>query len=139
MPRSGAGPTRRSGAVGNELWKAAENETNRLLPPLAGAKGRIGLQSELVGAVMSAANPAGKVSEKIVELSEQLPPEKQTEVLDFVSFLVSRQASNSWTPRHRREVVARTMGSLAFVPSGSHEFARRKAAEKAKEGRRWKP
>ena len=79
-----------------------------------------------------------EVPERIVELSQQLPPEKQAEVLDFVSFLLSRQTADGWTSEKRRSVAARTRGSLSAVPTSSESFASRKAEEKAREERRWK-
>ncbi|HJY82159.1 MAG TPA: DUF2281 domain-containing protein [Candidatus Binatia bacterium] len=79
------------------------------------------------------------VSEQIAKLSQDLPPEKQTEVLDFVEFLVSRQARTTWTVEERRAVVARTMGCLSGTHASSDAFARHKREEKAKEERRWNP
>jgi hypothetical protein len=79
------------------------------------------------------------MTEQIAKLSQELPPEKQTEVLDFVEFLVSRQARKTWTVEERRAVVARTIGCLADTHTSSNAFARRKKEEKAKEERRWKP
>ncbi|MEE8586699.1 MAG: DUF2281 domain-containing protein [Acidobacteriota bacterium] len=84
-------------------------------------------------------NMPQRVPERIVELSQKLPPEKQAEVLDFVSFLLSRQAPGGWTLERRRRVAARTLGSLSNVPTSSESFSSRKAEEKAKEERRWKP
>ena len=69
---------------------------------------------------------------------QALPPDKQVEVLDFVEFLLSRQARTPWTVEQRREVVARTMGSLRDTRTSSEAFARRKQDEKATEERRWK-
>lgn len=79
------------------------------------------------------------VTEQITKLSQELPLEKQTEVLDFVEFLVSRQARKPWTVEERRAVVAKTMGCLADTRTSSDAFAGRKKEEKAKEERRWKP
>jgi len=79
------------------------------------------------------------VTEQIAKLSQELPLEKQTEVLDFVEFLVSRQTRISWTVEQRRMVVAKTMGCLSDTHTSSDSFARRKQEEKAKEERRWKP
>jgi hypothetical protein len=79
------------------------------------------------------------ITERIAKLSQELLPEKQTEVLDFVEFLVSRQARTSWTVEKRRAVVAKTMGCLAGTHTSSEAFAQRKQQEKAKEERRWKP
>ncbi|HEV8711248.1 MAG TPA: DUF2281 domain-containing protein [Candidatus Binatia bacterium] len=76
------------------------------------------------------------VTEQIAKLSRELPPEKQTEVLDFVEFLVSRQARTPWTVEQRRTVVAKTMGCLSDTHTSSDAFAGRKQEEKAKEERR---
>ena len=77
------------------------------------------------------------VLEQIAQLSQALPPEKQAEILDFVEFLVSRQPYTAWTVEQRREIVARTMGSLRHTRTSSQAFAQRKQEEKAKEERRW--
>jgi hypothetical protein len=77
------------------------------------------------------------VPEQVAKLCQGLPSDKQVEVLDFVEFLISRQASNPWTVEQRREVVAHTMGSLRETRTSSEAFARRKQAEKATEERRW--
>ena len=77
------------------------------------------------------------VPEQVSKLCQGLPPDKQEEVLDFVEFLVSRQARTSWTVEQRREAVVRTMGSLRETRTSSEAFARRKQAEKATEERRW--
>jgi len=79
------------------------------------------------------------VAEQIARLSQDLPPEKQTEVLDFVEFLVARQARTTWTIEKRRAIVAKTMGCLVETHTSSDTFAGRKQEEKAKEERRWKP
>jgi hypothetical protein len=79
------------------------------------------------------------VTGQIAKRSQELPPEKQTEVLDFVEFLVSRQTPIIWTVEKRRAVVAQTMGCLADTHASSEAFAGRKQEEKAKEERRWKP
>jgi hypothetical protein len=79
------------------------------------------------------------VTDQIAKLSQELPPEKQSEVLDFVEFLVSRQVRTTWTVERRRAVVAKTMGCLAHTRASSEAFAQRKQQEKAKEERRWKP
>lgn len=78
------------------------------------------------------------VPEQISKLCQGLPPDKQEEVLDFVEFLVSRQARTAWTVEQRREAVVRTMGSLRDTRTSSEAFARRKQDEKAHEERRWK-
>ena len=78
------------------------------------------------------------VVEQIAKLSRDLPPDKQTEVLDFVAFLVSRQAPTTWTVEKRQAAVASTMGCLAQTRTTSEAFAKRKAAEKTREERRWK-
>jgi hypothetical protein len=78
------------------------------------------------------------VPEQVAQLCQALPPDKQAEVLDFVEFLVSRQSRPPWTIEQRREVVARTMGSLRDTRTSSEAFARRKQDEKAREERRWK-
>jgi len=57
-------------------------------------------------------------------------------VLDFVEFLVSRQARTTWTVEKRKATVTRTMGCLVKTHTGSDAFARRKQEEKAKEERR---
>ena len=77
------------------------------------------------------------VPEQIAQLSQALPPEKQAEILDFAEFLVSRQPYTVWTVEQRREIVARTMGSLRHTRTSSQAFAQRKQEEKAKEERRW--
>ena len=77
------------------------------------------------------------VPEQIAQLSQALPPEKQAELLDFAEFLVSRQPYTVWTVEQRREIVARTMGSLRHTRTSSQAFAQRKQEEKAKEERRW--
>ena len=79
------------------------------------------------------------VTEQIAKLSQELPPKKQTEVLDFVEFLVSRQAHTTWTVEKRRAAAAKTMGCLADTHTNSDALAARKQEEKAKEERRWKP
>jgi hypothetical protein len=76
--------------------------------------------------------------EQITELSRELPPEKQLEVLDFVEFIRSRLAREVWTVDERQRVIARTMGCLAATHTSSELFAQRKKEEKAKEERRWK-
>ncbi len=76
------------------------------------------------------------ITEQIAKLSQDLPPEKQTEVLDFVEFLVSRQARTTWTVEKRQAIVAKTMGGLADTHTSSDAFAGRKQEEKAKEERR---
>jgi hypothetical protein len=78
------------------------------------------------------------VPEQVAQLCQALPLEKQVEVLDFVEFLVSRQSRPTWTVEQRREVVAKTMGSLRDTRTSSEAFARRKQDEKASEERRWK-
>jgi hypothetical protein len=78
------------------------------------------------------------VIEQIAKLSQGLPPDKQTEVLDFVAFLVARQAPTIWTIEKRQAAAASTMGCLAQTSTTSEAFAKRKAAEKAREERRWK-
>jgi hypothetical protein len=79
------------------------------------------------------------MTEQIAKLSRELPPEKQTEVLDFVEFLVSRQARTTWTVEKRQAIVTRTMGCLVETHTSSDAFAGRKQEEKTKEERRWKP
>ena len=76
--------------------------------------------------------------EQVSKLCQDLPPDKQEEVLDFVEFLVSRQAHTPWTVEQRREIVARTMGCLRQTCTSSEAFAQRKQDEKAHEERRWK-
>jgi hypothetical protein len=78
------------------------------------------------------------VPEQVSKLCQSLPLDKQEEVLDFVEFLVSRQARTLWTVEQRREVVVRTMGSLRDTRTSSEALARRKQDEKAHEDRRWK-
>lgn len=78
------------------------------------------------------------VIEQIAKLSQELPPDKQTEVLDFVAFLVARQAPTTWTVEKRQATVADTMGCLTQTRTTSEAFAKCKAAEKAREERRWK-
>jgi hypothetical protein len=78
------------------------------------------------------------VPEQVAQLCQALPPNKQVEVLDFVEFLVSRQSHPAWTVEQRREVVARTLGSLRDTRTSSEAFARHKQEEKAREERRWK-
>jgi hypothetical protein len=77
------------------------------------------------------------VTEQIIKLSQELPLEKQVEVLDFVEFLVARQVPAAWTVEKRREAVAQTLGSLCETKTSSEAFAQRKQEEKAKEERRW--
>jgi hypothetical protein len=77
------------------------------------------------------------VPEQVAKLCQDLPPDKQEEVLDFVEFLVSRQLPRSWTVTKRQEVVASTMGSLSHTHTSSEAFSRRKHDEKAHEERRW--
>ena len=79
------------------------------------------------------------LAQQIAKLSRELPPEKQVEVPDFVEFLTSRQAHQSWTAEERQRAVARTMGCLAATHTSSEAFAKDKTAEKAKEERHWKP
>ena len=79
-----------------------------------------------------------KVPEQVAKLCQDLPPDKQEEVLDFVEFLVSRQLPTSWTQKKRQEVVASTMGSLSHTGTSSEGFSQRKQDEKAHEERRWK-
>ena len=52
------------------------------------------------------------VPEQVARFCQDLASDKQAEVLDVVEFLISRQAHTPWTVEQRREVVARTMGSL---------------------------
>ena len=78
------------------------------------------------------------VPEQVAKLCQGLPSDKQAEVLDFVEFLIARQARTPWTVEQRRAVVARTMGSLRETRTNSEAFAQRKQAEKAAEERRWK-
>jgi hypothetical protein len=77
------------------------------------------------------------VPEQVAKLCQGLPSDKQVEVLDFVGFLISRQAHTPWTVEQRREIVARTMGSLHATRTSSEAFTRHKQAEKATEERRW--
>jgi len=79
------------------------------------------------------------VTTQIAQRSQELPPEKQTEVLDFIEFLVSCQAPTTWTVEQRREIVAKTMGCLTDTHTNSETFAQRKQEEKIKEQRRWQP
>jgi hypothetical protein len=78
------------------------------------------------------------VPEQVARLCQDLPPDKQGEVLDFVEFLVSRQVHTRWTVEKRQEAVARTMGCLRHTRTSSEAFAQRKQDEKAHEERRWK-
>jgi hypothetical protein len=78
------------------------------------------------------------VPEQVAQLCQGLPLDKQVEVLDFAEFLVSRQSRPTWTVEQRREVAARTMGSLRHTRTRSEAFAQRKQEEKAREERRWK-
>ena len=75
--------------------------------------------------------------EQVAKLCEDLPPDKQEEVLNFVEFLVSRQLSVSWTVEKRQGTVANTMGSLSHTHTSSEAFSQRKQEEKAREERRW--
>lgn len=79
------------------------------------------------------------VTDQIAQRSQDLSPEKQAEVLDFIEFLVSRQLPISWTVEERRKAVALTMGCLAHTGTSSESFAQRKREEKAHEERRWQP
>jgi hypothetical protein len=83
-------------------------------------------------------NTLMNVPEQVAKLCQGLPSDKQIEVLDFVEFLLSRQARTPWTVEQRREVVARTMGSLRETRTSSEAFARRKQDEKVHEERWWK-
>lgn len=78
------------------------------------------------------------VPAQVAKLCQNLPLDKQEEVLDFVEFLVSRQLPMSWTVEKRQEAVASTMGSLSPTTTSSEAFSQRKQAEKAQEERRWK-
>jgi hypothetical protein len=78
------------------------------------------------------------VPEQVAQLCQALPLDKQVEVLDFAEFLDSCQSRPTWTVEQRREVVARTMGSLRHTRTSSEAFAQRKQEEKAREERRWK-
>ena len=78
------------------------------------------------------------VPEQVAKLCQDLPPDKQEEVLDFVEFLVSRQLHMSWTVEKRQEAVAATMGCLSHTRTSSEAFSRRKQDEKTHEDRRWK-
>ena len=57
------------------------------------------------------------ITKQIARLSQNLPPEKQTEVRDFVEFLVSRQVHSSWTAEVSRgtgaEVAACSVSGVA--------------------------
>jgi len=77
------------------------------------------------------------VPEQVAKLCQGLPSDKQVEVLDFVEFLLSRQAHTLWTVEQRREIVARTMGSLHKTHTSNEAFAQHKQEEKATEERRW--
>ena len=79
------------------------------------------------------------VTDQIAQRSQDLPPEKQAEVLDFIEFLASRQAPDLWTVEGRRRAVAQTMGCLAHTRTSSESFAQQKREEKAHEERRWQP
>jgi hypothetical protein len=79
------------------------------------------------------------ILEEIARRGQELPPDKQIEVLDFVEFLVARQARPGWTVKQRRAAVAKTMGSLANTHTSSEAFAAQKREEKAQEERRWNP
>jgi Protein of unknown function (DUF2281) len=79
------------------------------------------------------------VIDQIAQRSQDLPPEKQVEVLDFIEFLASRQTPIIWTVEERRTVVSMTVGCLAHTHTSSDSFAGRKREEKAKEERRWRP
>jgi hypothetical protein len=70
------------------------------------------------------------VPEQVARLCQDLPPDKQEEVLDFVEFLVSRQVHTRWTVEKRQEAVTRTMGCLRHTRTSSEAFARRKQDEK---------
>ena len=78
-----------------------------------------------------------QVSEQVAKLCEALPLDKQVEVLDFVTFLISRQSEIPWTVEERQAVATRTMGSLRTTRTSSEAFAQRKQEEKALEERRW--
>lgn len=77
------------------------------------------------------------VPEQVTRLCQDLPPDKQEGVLDFVELLISRQLYTHWTVEKRQEAVARTMGCLRYTRTSSKAFAQRKQDEKAHEERRW--
>jgi hypothetical protein len=79
------------------------------------------------------------VVERMTKLSRELPQEKQIEVLDFVEFLMARQARKLWTVDERQKIVATTMGCLAGTRTSSDAFAERKKEVQAKEERRCNP
>ena len=79
------------------------------------------------------------VTDQIAKRSQDLSPEKQAEVLDFIEFLASRQMPVTWTVEERRTVVSKTLGCLAHTRTSSDSFAEHKQEEKAKEERRWQP
>jgi len=49
-----------------------------------------------------------------------------------------RRKWSQLSEQERTTIASRVCGSLAFTHTSSDEFARRKAAEKAKEDRRWR-
>ena len=71
------------------------------------------------------------VTHQIAQIAQNLPAEKQVEVLDFVEFLVARQSRNSWTVEQRQTIANRTIGSLAGTQTSSGAFAKRKQEETA--------
>ena len=77
------------------------------------------------------------VTQQITQLVHHLPPERQAEVLDFVEFMISRQASRTFTVEARQQIVAKTLGCLADTHTSSDAFAQRKPYEKTQEERRW--
>ncbi|MGQ9629867.1 MAG: DUF2281 domain-containing protein [bacterium] len=78
------------------------------------------------------------LSEKILNLSRQLPPEEQNEVLDFIEFLISKRRSRLWTLSERKAAIIQTCGILKHTKTSADLFAQRKVEEKRLEERRWK-
>ena len=66
------------------------------------------------------------VPERIAQLSQALPPEKQAEVLDFVEFRDCRQPYLIWRSSSARRLSgARTLGMLRHTRTGSQVFTQR--------------
>jgi len=70
-------------------------------------------------------------------------PEEPVPIQDGQGIVVILEgaAKRKWSQLSQQErttIASRVCGSLAFTHTSSDEFARRKAAEKAKEDRRWR-
>lgn len=68
---------------------------------------------------------------ELVKQIDELTPQQQAEVADFVAFLRSKKPQPS-----RRRISAR--GKFAHIPGSTEEFMQRKEEEKKLEERRWK-